>query len=133
MKMHTWIHRLAIAALCGMAILNVSSFFRGAQAYPLHIVVATILAWILIIRGISIYPRQWGLWIGLFLLGSVFFQIYLWNLARDRAAMLHLPPELAPSFWLFFTSEILTGSAALLCLLLRLRPRAASNGSARLS
>jgi hypothetical protein len=96
---------------------------RQNHADPLPFTAAAILGWILIIWGIAIYPRQWGLWLGLFLLGSVLFQIYLRNLSMAHAVSLRVKPDLAITFWPFLASVTLTGVTGMLCLLLRLKPQ----------
>ncbi len=129
MKTHTWVHRLAIAGLVILAVLNASSMYSAPQNHgnPLPFTVAAILGWILFIWGIAIYPRQWGLWLGLFLLGSVLFQIYLRNLAMAHAVSLRVDPDQAITFWPFLASVTLTGVTGMLCLLLRLKPQPPAN------
>lgn len=120
MKAYNWIHRLAIGALFVLAILNVSSILRAPQHYPLQIRMGSILGWLLIIWGTWVYPRQWGLWLGLCLVGSVPFQIYLRNLSLDHATLLRMEPATSIAFWPFLASLMLTGTAGVLCLLLRI-------------
>jgi hypothetical protein len=122
MKTYKWIHRLAISALLVMAILNVSSIIGAPKHYasPPHIIIGATLGWILFIWGLWIYPRQWGLWLGLCFVGAIPFQIYLRHLALDRAAMLRMEPDSGTTFWPFVASVMLTGAAAVLCLLLRI-------------
>jgi hypothetical protein len=120
MKNYTCIQGLAVAAVCGVAILNVIGQI-GTREGTLY-ARAGIGMWILFIWQLCARPKQWSLGLGILFVFMIFFQTYLWHRGVEKLLTLRQDDEYHAALMHFLPHELMLGVAAILCFLLRWWP-----------